>query len=103
MKAKKKKSAPKTQKFSFILAVCLLLVAGYFIISLINTQMEIKERKDEIEQLDAQYQQQIAENESLQNVIDNDDRDSYIERVAREKLGYVMPGEKVYYNVTPNN
>ena len=25
-----------------------------------------------------------------------------IERVARDKLGYVKPGEKVYYNITPN-
>ena len=56
-----------------------------------------------VDELNAQYEQQVAENERLQDVIDNSDKDSYIERVAREKLGYVKPGEKVYYNITPNN
>ncbi len=65
--------------------------------------MEIKERKDKVDELNAQYEQQVAENENLQDIIDNSDKDSYIERVAREKLGYVKPGEKVYYNITPNN
>lgn len=65
--------------------------------------MEIKERKDKVDELNAQYDQQVAENENLQDIIDNSDKDSYIERVAREKLGYVKPGEKVYYNITPNN
>ena len=30
-------------------------------------------------------------------------QEDYIERVAREKLGYVMPDEKVYYDITPGN
>ena len=68
MKAKKTKKAPKKQKFSFILTVCLLLVAGYFIISLINTQMDIKDRKNKVDELNAQYEQQVAENERLQDV-----------------------------------
>ncbi len=65
--------------------------------------MDIKDRKNKVDELNAQYEQQVAENERLQDVIDNSDKDSYIERVAREKLGYVKPGEKVYYNITPNN
>ncbi len=98
-----KKKAPKKQKFSFILSIGLLLVAGYFVISLINVQMDIKDRKEKAAELEAQYQQQLAENERLQAVVDGGDEDEYIERVAREKLGYVMPDEKVYYNITPNN
>lgn len=98
-----KKKAPKKQKFSFILSIGLLLVAGYFVISLINVQMDIKDRKEKAAELEVQYQQQLAENERLQAVVDGGDEDEYIERVAREKLGYVMPDEKVYYNITPNN
>lgn len=103
MKTKKKKNSPKKQKFSFILSLGLLLLAGYFVISLINVQMDIKDRKEQAEKLDAQYEEQLAENARLQGVVDGGNEDEYIERVAREKLGYVMPDERVYYNITPGN
>ena len=51
----------------------------------------------------AQYEQQLAENERLQKVADGGSQEDYIERVAREKLGYVMPDEKVYDDITPGN
>ena len=41
--------------------------------------------------------------DSLQKVADGGSQEDYIERVAREKLGYVMPDEKVYYYITPGN
>ena len=81
----------------------MLLLAGYFVISLINVNMQINDRKKEVEELNVRYEEQVAQNEALRNVIDGGDKDDYIERVAREKLGYVMPGERVYYNITPNN
>lgn len=103
MKTNKKKNTPQKKKFSFILSLGLILVAGYFVISLINVQMDIKQRKKDAADLNAQYEQQVAENDQLQNVVDGGDKDEYIERVAREKLGYVKPNEKVYYNITPGN
>lgn len=103
MKTNKKREPRKKQKFSFILSICLLLLAGYFVISLINIHVQINDRKEEAKELNARYEEQVAENAQLQDVIDGGDRDNYIERVAREKLGYVLPGERVYYNITPNN
>lgn len=103
MKTNKKKNPRKKQKFSFILSIGLLLVAGYFVISLVNVRMDIKEREKTAEDLQAQYEEQLAENARLQTVADGGNKDEYIERIAREKLGYVMPDEKVYYNITPNN
>ena len=103
MKTNKKRAKQKPQKFSFILSIGLLLLAGYFVISLINVNMQINDRKKEAQELDAQYEAQLAENEEINKVIDGGDKEEYIERIAREKLGYVMPGERVYYNITPNN
>ncbi|MEG0545964.1 MAG: septum formation initiator family protein [Oscillospiraceae bacterium] len=100
MKAQK---AATIQKFSFILSLCLLLVAGYFVISLVKSNIEIKEKNAEAENIKAQYEQQVADNARLQEVVDGGNQQEYIERVAREKLGYVMPDEKVYYNITPGN
>lgn len=95
-----KSSAPK---FSFFLSLGLILVAGYFVISFVQAQIQIKDREKKAAEVSAQYEQQLAENERLQGVVDGGDEDEYMERVAREKLGYVMPDEKVYYNITPGN
>ena len=37
----------------------------------------------------------------LQAIVDSDDKGAYMEQVAREKLGFVMPNEKVFYDITP--
>ncbi len=99
MKAKKR----KPQKHSFILILALLLAVGYFVISFISAQLEIREKEKQAAEVRAQVEQQQAENERLQAVVDGGDEKQYIERVAREKLGYVMPDEKVYYDITPSN
>ena len=100
---KKKKAEKKESNYSFILLVCSLFLAGYFTISLINVRININQRQKQVAQLQAQLEQQLAENARLQAVIDGGDQEEYIERIAREKLGYVLPGEKVYYNITPQN
>ena len=93
----------KKQKHSFILSLALLLAVGYFVISFVSTQLDIREKEKEAAALQEQITQQVAENERLQAVVDGGDESEYIERVAREKLGYVMPDEKVYYDITPSN
>ena len=103
MMAKTEKRKQDTKKFSFILLIGLLLAVGYFAISIINVNMDIKSRKKEVAKLNAQYEEQLAENAQLQAVADGGNKDEYVEKVAREKLGYVKPGEKVYYNITPGN
>lgn len=99
MKAKPKKK----QKHSFLLTLALLLLAGYFVISFVSAQLDIREKEKEAARIQARVEQQQQENARLQAVVDGGDEDAYIERVAREKLGYVMPDEKVYYDITPSN
>lgn len=97
-----RKAAPKkVQKRSFILTLGIILLVGYFVISIISLQSTIKERRAELEQKNAAYEQQLADNERLQSIVDDEDKSEYMEQVAREKLGFVMPGEKVFYDVTP--
>lgn len=91
------------QKFSFILMLCLLLLVGYFTIMLISVNIKQSEKKKELDRLNEIKQEQVDENARLQSVIDGGDQEEYIRQTAREKLGYVFPGEKVYYNVTPKN
>lgn len=99
--ANKKATPKKKQSKSFILTLAFILLAGYFVITIIGLRTSIKESREELEQKVAIYEQQIAENERLQATVDADDKSEYIEQVARENLGFVKPNEKVFFDVTP--
>lgn len=49
-----------------------------------------------------QLDEQNAQNDELQGVLESDNKDAYIEQKAREK-GYVKPGEEVFYDVAGSN
>ena len=95
------KSSKRVQSKSFILTLALVLLVGYFVITIIGLQFKIRDAKTEKDQLTDALQMQLAENNKLQSIVESEDKSDYIEQVAREKLGYVMPGEKVFYDVTP--
>lgn len=99
---KSESKAPKRkQTKSFILTLALILLVGYFVITIVGLQHSIKERQDVLEQKNAVYEEQVEENERLQSIVDSDDKSEYMEQIAREKLGYIKPNEKVFYDVTP--
>lgn len=83
-----------------MLALGAFALAGYFAITLIQLQIEISEKKETLAHVQAQYNEKIAENEELEKVIEGGNEDEYIERIARDSLGYVKPGEKVYYDIS---
>lgn len=95
------KSPKKKQSRSFILTLGLVLLVGYFVITIIGLQLSIRERKGVLEQMQSAYEQQLEQNDRLQAIVNSEDKSDYIEQIAREKLGFVMPGEKVFYDVTP--
>lgn len=99
--AKTKAAPKKVQKRSFILTLGIVLLIGYFVITIVGLQLQQKDANAELEQKNAALEQVEAENERLETILASDDKSEYMEQVAREKLGFVMPGEKVFYDVTP--
>lgn len=67
---------------------------------LINVQMDISKQKKVLADVSAQYEQQLKANEELERKINAENEAQYMERIAREKLGMVMPGEKTYYDIS---
>ena len=41
-----------------------------------------------------------TENAELQRVLDSDDKDAYMEKVALEERGYAYPDERRFYDTT---
>ncbi|MBQ1235326.1 MAG: septum formation initiator family protein [Oscillospiraceae bacterium] len=96
-KGKKRKKTRTTEGLAKMALVCLMVV---FAVSIISTQFEIASVKRETAHLRAQISDTRAQNEETQAILDSEDDKDFIERMAREKLGYIYPGEQVYSDIS---
>ena len=85
---------------SFFLTLAVIAVIGYFVFSLISLQIDIKDKSSQIDDANQTLSEIKSENEELKGYLKDEDESSYIERVARDVLGYVFPGERVYYDIS---
>ena len=87
------------KKGSLLIKVALLVVSCHVLVMLIQLHMEIANRHEQIEKLEASiaYQQQI--NEDMQAMRDN--YESYLEQQAREQ-GLALPGETIFKEAPGN-
>ncbi len=88
----------KNRKHSIILTVLFAALVCYFAATFISLQAKVRAQENAVEDLQAQYQQQLDENAELQLIIENGNESDYIERIAREQYGYAKPEERVYYD-----
>lgn len=95
-------SKKRTFKFkgSFVMAIAFLAMVTYFLVSFFNLKSEIAAKTDSIEEISLQCQLQDDENAELERMLKEKDIKEYVEKRARdEDLGYVMPNERVYYDL----
>ncbi len=60
----------------------------------------ICQKKEEQAQLQAQVEEQALRNAETKALLESDNSDEYVARIAREKLGYVSPGERVFVDIS---
>ena len=81
----------KRYKGSLLLKVAVFCFACFMVTMLVGQQISISQKKDELQQLKNDLNEENADNTD------------YAEKVARRELDYVKPGERVFYNVGGNN
>lgn len=91
---RRKKKTPAIVK---ILCFSFAVYASYTLISL---QMQIGERNADIHKLDKEIQTKTVANQELKEVVKQGANDKYIAEIAREKLGYASPGERVFVDTS---
>ena len=94
MSARKRKASLKSK--GILAKSVLVLLAGYFIFSIFSTRIDIANKKAEYEALKEKTDALEITNEEYKTLLETCGTDSYIERIAREKLDYVYPNERVY-------
>lgn len=72
----------------------------YLVVSFVGGQMQVAERQKELERVKTQVAVQEEANEQLRRMMEDGDTDAYVERIAREQLGFARPDEKVYVDIS---
>ena len=79
--------------------VLLCIAVAYVISVVISQQKMLNSYNKEIKVLQTQISKEEENRESLDEIKDNIDSLSYIEQIAREKLGMYLPNERVYIDI----
>lgn len=92
-KAKKKKY--------ILLYLAIIGFAFYAVVTIVNQSIEIAKKKEELIELQQQINVVEIQTQYIEKVqgYTGDDLDKYIEKIAKEDLGYISEGERIFINV----
>lgn len=92
----------KLRKKRFILLYLAIIgFVFYAVITIINQNIQIAEKKAELQDLQQQISVVEIQTQYLDKVqgYEGDELKEYIEKIAKEELGYVGEGERIFINV----
>ncbi len=100
-----KKTGAKNKKQNksyrqWLIKVPVLLAAVYLLGLFVSGRMQVNTKQKELVEIQTKIEQQDETNAELQEIMDAGDQDAYIERIAREKLGYAKPEERIFIDVS---
>ena len=89
----------KKRSFVSVLAtIAALLFAGFAVYIVVQNQIEIRENTQKYNDLVAQTKEINERNAQIQAYLEDEDKlNEYIENMARDKLDYANPSERIYY------
>ena len=92
----------KKKKTNPIVKICLTAFTFYIVICLVDSQIDISKKRDELESINEKIAIQKVDNKKLERIINSEEDDEYIEKLARDKLGFAYPDEKIYIDISGN-
>jgi cell division protein FtsB len=91
----------KKRRKSLILRIAVFAFIAYIAVTLTNLQLRISRDKATLSDVNAQYLGQQNKNEEIKRFLSESDS-QYMESIARDKLGYAKPDERIFVNVSGN-
>lgn len=86
----------KTKKAGLLTKIVVFILLAYGVFTLLNLNHRITLSKDEYISLSQQVEAQEQRNDELSDAIQNSSDPEHRKDIAREKLGLLEPGEKVF-------
>lgn len=92
-----KKFAEKT----FLLYIAIIGFVFYAVITIINQSVEISKKRIELQKLQQQINVVEIQTQYLEKVqhYTGEELEEYIEKIAKEDMGYIGEGERIFINV----
>ena len=89
----------KLKRAGPVIRIVILALIVYAAISIVTTKGKIEQAQQDLVAVRQQVNAVRQENAGLEYSLEHAGDDETIESIAREKLGLVMPGEKIFYDV----
>lgn len=90
----------RDRRGSIVVRFALLAATVYLIIAMGNLQVDLSRNKQELSDLYADIKTVELKNRELTNLIENGTESDYVERAARDRLGYVYANEEVFTDIS---
>lgn len=87
------------KKFFNIKIIAVICAVAYLSVSLISAQFDLMTKKQQLAILEAQQQKIQLEAQDIERMLEFEDEEEYIERIARQRLGYANPNEKIFKDI----
>ena len=82
----------------------LIVMAVYVGFTIISDNIQIRNNKQQLEELTAQTNAMKAKNEQITGYLENDKNlEAYIEEIARDKLDFANGDERIFYVIPAGN
>lgn len=94
-----KKPKSKMNKW---LKIALAVVLIYGVVVAVQLQLEVMTKRRELAEIKTATTEKLKENEQMKTLLDSENENAYIEKVARDKYGYAYPGERIYVDISGN-
>ena len=94
----KKHRTRSPRMFFWIIAVAAVVCYSFTVI--VGNKLELAKKQEELAELQQKVADLETENASYENILNEEDERTYMERLAKEKLGYAYPDELRFYDTT---
>lgn len=89
----------KRSKKNIILASALGVFVIYAVVTLINQQIQITQKTNELDELEDKIVIQEVKNDEISEIYNSGENEEYIEKIARDELGFAYKGERIFINI----
>ena len=102
MASSRLKRIKKKGVFTIVSALVIIAVIIGCLVSFIITQSNLSEMQSELKSIHEKTEEIEAENVELQRILEDDDMNAYMEKLAIEEMNYAYPNERRYYDISRN-
>ena len=93
-------SKNKRKPRSLMFRICIFAFVIYASVLLIDMQINMVHRRRQLSELEQRVETQRIANKELERQLGQGMDQEYIERIAREMLGFISPDETVYIDIS---